>query len=91
MTAVYLSGLKSEYILDAYLFDSLDEVGEVTQEFVDDYNNLRPHDALGGIPPQKYREMKCGSCNHSDGLRFTQATPSLHYAHQNDLKRIVYL
>jgi len=66
-------------VLDAYLLDNLDEVREVTVKFINDYNNHRPHDALGGLPPKLYREkMKGEKQTVSDGLRSASATPSLH-------------
>ena len=73
-----------ESVLDAYLFDNLEEVRLVSQEFVDDYNNHRPHDALGGISPKKYRELMDGNRNQFEGLRSASATPPLHGALQTD-------
>ncbi len=44
-------------VLNKYIFEDIDQVREQTQSWMEDYNNHRPHDALGKIPPKKYAEI----------------------------------
>jgi putative transposase len=41
-------------VLDAYLFNSLSEAQEVAEHWMMDYNEKRPHESLGNVPPTLY-------------------------------------
>jgi putative transposase len=43
-----------EDVLDAYLFDDLEEVRHITERWLDDYNTIRPHEALQGVSPRQF-------------------------------------
>lgn len=43
-----------EEVLDAYLFSTLQEVRAITEDWLEEYNAVRPHQALGGLPPYQY-------------------------------------
>ncbi len=45
-------------VLDAYIFRTLSEVRDKTEEWRNYYNKERPHETLGNIPPMQYRAMK---------------------------------
>ena len=42
-------------MLDCYVFESLQEVRDMTTDWLHRYNHHRPHEALGRIPPVEYR------------------------------------
>ena len=47
-----------EEVLDAYLFHSIAEIRVVVRDWLDDYNAIRPHEALGGVPPYQFAHHK---------------------------------
>jgi putative transposase len=43
-----------EEVLDAYLFDTLQEVRQITEHWLEPYNTVRPHEALQGLSPRQF-------------------------------------
>ena len=43
-----------EDVLDAYLFDNLEEVRAITEHWLEEYNTIRPHEALQGLSPRQF-------------------------------------
>ncbi|CAM3424176.1 hypothetical protein POKO110462_02185 [Pontibacter korlensis] len=43
-----------------HLFDSLDQVRQIAQEWLEDYNQLRPHESLQGMSPVAYAKVLAG-------------------------------
>jgi len=51
--------------LNAHLFSTLDQVREITKEWMKIYNEYRPHDALGRMPPAMFmRKLKLENSNY---------------------------
>lgn len=49
-------------VLNAYVFESIEQVQQITDAWLIEYNEERPHDALGRVPPLTYlpRETTTG-------------------------------
>ena len=41
-------------VLDAYIFENMDQVRIISEEWMDDYNISRPHEELGGKSPIQF-------------------------------------
>jgi putative transposase len=45
-------------VLDLYVVSSLSEVREITEEWLRQYNEEHPHEALGNLTPAEYLAVK---------------------------------
>lgn len=52
-----VNGTIRRELLNTTVFNSLNEARVLITEWVYDYNNNRPHDSLGGVPPVLYKQM----------------------------------
>jgi putative transposase len=47
-----------EEVLDMYLFKNIQEVQEITDQWINEYNTERPHHSLGNLSPWEYAKNK---------------------------------
>jgi len=52
------NGSLREGVLNAISFETIQQVREESQRWMDDYNNKRPHESLGNLPPILYSQLQ---------------------------------
>lgn len=58
------NGLYRQHVLNAHIFETLDEVRTITEEWITHYNNEKPHESLEDLTPQEYL-LKYGQLDKS--------------------------
>jgi putative transposase len=58
------NGLYRKHVLDAYLFENLEEVRMITEEWMNHYNTEKPHESLQDLTPREYL-LKYGQLDKS--------------------------
>ena len=60
--------LRSRRCHGVQLFRSIEQVQHITEEWLREYNEQRPHDALGGLPPRLFMPRLTTAADSSSGM-----------------------
>lgn len=79
------NGLYRRHVLDAYVFESLEDVRTITEEWISHYNSEKPHQSLCDLTPNEYL-LKYGqlSC-----LKSVDELPTLQQIDDNNDGRLI--
>jgi putative transposase len=83
------NGRLRDELLNETLFTSLNHVREALAIWKEDYNTVRPHSALGNLPPLTYAKLRVPEMQRDGALRYVEgfaphpvASPSQHGSNQ---------
>jgi putative transposase len=68
------NGRLRDELLNETLFASLAHVREALAIWRDDYNTIRPHSALGNLPPLTYAKLSVPDMQRDGALRYTEGS-----------------
>ena len=77
-------------VLDAYVFFELYEVRKLTAEWIEEYNNRRPHEGLNNATPMEWLEiMRCGNMENSGSAQNPEEFTTLphHSSNNNEFRK----
>ena len=69
----FIGRLRDE-LLNETLFTSLSYVREALAIWIEDYNTVRPHSALGNLPPAAYAKLSASGMQRGGALRHTEGS-----------------
>jgi putative transposase len=56
-------------MLDAYVFEAIEQVREIAETWLSEYNEERPHDSLGRVPPLTFMPRPIPARESTHNLR----------------------
>ena len=68
------NGRLRDELLNETLFTSLDHVREALAIWMEDYNTVRPHSALGNLPPAVYAKLSAPEMQRDGALRYVEGS-----------------
>jgi putative transposase len=68
------NGRLRDELLNETLFTSLAQVRAVLSAWRDDYNNVRPHSAIGNLTPSEYVDRRAPGPQRGGALRYTEGS-----------------
>jgi hypothetical protein len=74
-----------ECILDEYLFFELDQVRQLTEEWMDEYNNRRPHESLNNLTPNEWKMKQFKTKLLTNKLELKWGTYNYHCLWQSEM------
>jgi putative transposase len=68
------NGRLRDELLNETLFASLSHVREALAMWKDDYNTIRPHSALGNLPPEVFAKLSAPAMQRDGALRYVEGS-----------------